>query len=151
MNSTFGDIVQGFLNKRSVLHSVECRLKSRVTPASSSSHFSIGVTSTATVGPNPDPPPLTFQLAAPPSSRTATDSFSPLSTDCAKVFRQMRNKNAINTDFVALTRWPLDFAMHTRITRSPRRGAAGREPLREGFPHWYETRCRRRLFCCAAP
>src|SRR5215469_6999915 len=109
MNSTFGDIVQGFLNKRSVLHSVECRLKSRVTPASSSSHFSIGVTSTATVGPNPDPPPLTFQLAAPPSSRTATDSFSPLSTDCAKVFRQNRNKNAINTDFVALTRWPLDF------------------------------------------
>src|SRR6516162_10839468 len=129
MNSILGERVQGFLKRRPMLHSVEWRLKSAVTPASSSSHFSIGVTSTATVGPNPDPPPLTFQLAAPPSSRTATDSFPPLSTDCAKVFRQMRNKNAINTDFVALTRWPLDFAMHTRITLTNGKRALSLAPI----------------------
>src|SRR5215472_14190991 len=104
MNSTFGDIVQGFLNKRSVLHSVERQLKSGVTPASSSSHFFIGVTSTATVGPNPDPPPLTFQLAAPPSSMTATDSFCSLSTDCPNAFPHERNKAATSTDLVTLTR-----------------------------------------------
>ncbi len=56
MNSNFSETVQGFLNKRPVSHSVECRPKSGVTPASSSSQFSIGVTSTAISGPKLDPP-----------------------------------------------------------------------------------------------
>src|SRR5580700_11415055 len=83
MNSTFGERVQGFLKRRSTSHSVEWEPKSGVTPASSSSQFSIGVTSTAAVGPKLDPPSLTFQLAAPPSSTIAAGSFS---LDCAKAF-----------------------------------------------------------------
>ncbi len=100
MNSAFLEIVQGFLNRRSTSHSVEEREKSGVTPASSSSRFSIGVTSTAAVGPKLDPPALKFQFAAPPSSTTATGSFS---TDCAKTFPALSNKNAMKTGFVTFT------------------------------------------------
>src|SRR5580700_6277016 len=100
MNSTFFERVQGFLNRRSVFHSVECLLKSGVTPASSSSHFSIGVTSTATLGPKLDPPSLIFQLAAPPSSTMVVGSFS---TDCAKALPVQRNKAAIRMGLVAFT------------------------------------------------
>src|SRR5580700_2399558 len=99
MNSTFSDSAQGFLKRRSVPHSVERRLKSGVTPASSSSQFSTGVTSTATSGPKPDPPPLIFQPAAPPSSITAAGSFS---LDCANAFLEQKNNAANNTNFVAL-------------------------------------------------
>src|SRR6516164_9790899 len=110
MNSTLSDKVQGFLRRRSALHSVERLLNNGVTPPSSSSHFSIGVTSTATVGPRPQPPPLTFQLVAPPSSITATDSFSSLSGDCAYAFPEKRSRHAIHTDFVTRTRRPLESA-----------------------------------------
>src|SRR5208283_3819913 len=67
------------------------------TPASSSSQFSMGVTSTATVGPKLDPPPLRLQPAAPPSSTTAADS---LAADWAKAFPEQSKKDAINMDFV---------------------------------------------------
>src|SRR5580700_9423883 len=96
MNSAFFDSVQGFLNRRSVSHSVECRLKSGVTPASSSSHFSIGVTSTATVGPKLAPAPVTLWEAAPPTSTTAASSCS---SDCAKAFPK-KHRDAINTNLV---------------------------------------------------
>src|SRR5580692_3134979 len=99
MNSAFRERVQGFLNSRSVPHSVECAENRGVTPASSSSQFSIGVTSTAAVGPKLDPPSLTFQLAAPPSSTIAAGFFSP---DCAKAFPKERHKHAINTHLVLL-------------------------------------------------
>src|SRR5579863_2595440 len=103
MNSALRESVQGFLNRRSVSHSVELLPKSGVTPASSSSQFSIGVTSTATVGPKLDPPPLKFQFAAPPSSTTATGS---LSADCANALPAHRNNNANKTGFVAFTGYP---------------------------------------------
>jgi hypothetical protein len=100
MNSAFFDSVQGFLNRRSTSHSVECRLKSDVTPASSSKRFSIGVTSTATVGPKLDPSPVTLCEADPPTSITAAGSLSSL--DWAKAFPKERQKNdAINTDLAA--------------------------------------------------
>lgn len=51
MNSIFLEISHGFLNKRSASHSVECRANSGVSPASTSSHFLMGVTSIATDGP----------------------------------------------------------------------------------------------------
>src|SRR5580693_7828324 len=100
IKSTLFDSVQGFLNSRSTSHSVVCLLKSGVTPASSSSHFSIGVTSTATVGPKAEPPSLTFQLAAPPNSTMAAGSFS---ADCAKAFPVPRNNAAIMTGRVTFT------------------------------------------------
>src|ERR1700761_7601822 len=83
MNSNFGDMVQGFLNRTSVLHSVEWRLNSGVTPASISSQCSIGVNSTAAVGPKLDLLSVRLRSAAPPSSTTAA-SFGSLSCDCAK-------------------------------------------------------------------
>src|ERR1700741_1164083 len=105
MNSILGERVQGFLKRRSVLHSVEWRLNSGVTPASSSSHFSIGVTSTATVGPKLELPSVRLRSAAPPSSTTAT-SFS---VDCAKTFPAQRSKDAINMNPEAPTPGPLSF------------------------------------------
>src|SRR5580658_8653876 len=99
MSSTFFESVQGFLNRRSVSHSVECRVKSGVTPASSSSHFSIGVTSAATLGPKLDPP-LTFQLAAPPSSTMAMGSLS-AGGACANGHPQQRNKHGNNAAALA--------------------------------------------------
>src|SRR5580658_3914994 len=69
-------------------------------PASSSSQFSIGVTSTARSGPKLDPPSLRFQLTAPPSSTTAAGS---LSDDCASAFPEQRDRHVINTVFVAFT------------------------------------------------
>lgn len=62
INSTLFESVHGFLNKRSVPHSVEWRVNSEVMPASSSSHLSIGVTSTAIVGPK-----LETALPVPPA------------------------------------------------------------------------------------
>src|ERR1700721_3015045 len=76
MNSALREMVQGFLNSRSVSHSVELRVKKGETPASSSSQFSIGVVSTAKFGANVAAPPVTFQLVAAPISRMATGSFS---------------------------------------------------------------------------
>lgn len=66
MNSTLFESVHGFLNKKSAFHSVEWRVNSEVMPPSSSSHFSIGVISTATVGPKLDTPSLVLLPAAPP-------------------------------------------------------------------------------------
>src|SRR5579864_8744959 len=99
MNSTFFESVQGFLNRRSTSHSVEWRLKIGVTPASSSSHFSMGVTSTATVGATFDPPEVIFQPAAAPSSTTAT-SLGSLSADCAKALVQPNSSTAKSAYFV---------------------------------------------------
>ena len=65
-----------------------------VTPASSSSQFSIGVTSTATVGPKLDPPPVMLQLGAAPISTIATGAF--WSSGCAKAGLEQRNKATIN-------------------------------------------------------
>src|ERR1035438_6217549 len=93
MNSSFFERVQGFLKRRSVSHSVEWRLKTAVTPASSSSQFSMGVTSTAAVGLKLDPQPLVFQPAAPPSSSIAAGS---LSTDCPEAFPPQRDKAVSN-------------------------------------------------------
>jgi hypothetical protein len=60
----------------------------------------MGVTSTATVGPKDDPP-LKFQLAAAPSSMTAT-SFSSWSADCAKALpAEQENKAAITMILLA--------------------------------------------------
>ena len=53
--------------------------------------------------PKPNPPPLTFQSAAPPSSTTAADSFS---TDWPMVFPAHRNNDATKKAFVAFTRQP---------------------------------------------
>src|ERR1035438_8479647 len=100
MNSAFLESVQGFLNSRSVSHSVERWAKVGVTPLSSSSQFSIGVTSTATVGPMLDPPSFRFQPGATPSSTTAAGSFS---TGCERAFTQHRNQDAIKTDRFVLT------------------------------------------------
>src|ERR1700739_1219396 len=96
MNSNLAEKVQGFLKRRSVLHSVECRLNSGVTPASSSSQFLIGVTSTPTVGPKLELFSVRLRSAAPPSSITAT-SFDSFSTDCASAFVQLRSKDTHST------------------------------------------------------
>src|ERR1700691_5480543 len=98
MNSAFLERVQGFLNNRSVSHSVELRVKNGAVPSSSSSQCSIGVTSAAKLGANVAAPPLTFQLAAPPSSTIAAGSFS---TVCAKAF-PMENANPSINAMVAL-------------------------------------------------
>src|ERR1035438_1826760 len=100
MNSAFLESVQGFLNSRSVSHSVERWANVGVTPPSSSSQFSIGVTSTAAVGPMLDPPSLRFQPGATPSSATAVVSFS---TGCGKAVPAKRNKDAIKTDRFVFT------------------------------------------------
>src|ERR1039458_1320665 len=92
MNSIFLEMVQGFLKSRSVSHSVLLRVKKGVVPASSSSQFSIGVTSTAKSGPKVAAPPLTFQLEAAPSSTMAAGSFS---ADCAKAFPTEKTTHAI--------------------------------------------------------
>src|ERR1039458_6902754 len=76
MNSAFRDIVHGFLKSRSVSHSVDLRVQKGDTPASSSSQFSIGVTSAARFGANVAAPPLKFQLVAAPSSTMAMGSLS---------------------------------------------------------------------------
>src|ERR1700678_3017590 len=76
MNSTLLDSVQGFLNRRSRLHSIEWRLNKDVTPASNSSHFSIGVNSIAAVGPKLDALSVSARLPAPPNSRIAAGSGS---------------------------------------------------------------------------
>ena len=102
INSVFLERVQGFLNSRSVLHSVEWRGKSGVTPASSSSQFSMGVTSTATEGPKLAAKSLKLQAAAPPSSRTAADSFS---ADCANARPEQRNKHTNKSSFLVFTRY----------------------------------------------
>src|SRR5579863_1026347 len=69
MNSAFGDSVQGFLNRKSVSHSVDFRMKNGDTPASSSSQFSIGVVSAARLGAKLAAPPVVFQLVEAPSSK----------------------------------------------------------------------------------
>src|ERR1700676_4898104 len=97
MNSALRERVHGFLNSRSVSHSVECDRNSAVTPASSSSQFSMGVTSTATEGPKLDPPSLRLQLPAPPSSITAAGSFS---TDCAKAVAEDKIRADSKTNLV---------------------------------------------------
>src|SRR5580658_917837 len=91
MNSTFSERVHGFLNRRSVSHSVESRLKSGVTPASISSQLSIGVTSTAISGPKLVPLPVRLWLGAAPISIIAAGS---LSTDCADILPEQRSKAA---------------------------------------------------------
>src|ERR1019366_4130929 len=101
MNSTFFERVHGFLNRRSVSHSVECLRKSGVPPASSSSQFSMGVTSTAAVGPKLDPP-LRFQAAEPPSSSTAAASRSGGATACARACPEQRSKDVMKTVFAAI-------------------------------------------------
>src|SRR5580698_5606384 len=76
INSALRDSVQGFLNSRSVSHSVELCVKKGDTPASISSQFSIGVVSTAKFGANVAAPPIKFQLVAAPISRIARGSLS---------------------------------------------------------------------------
>ena len=87
----------GFLKSRSVSHSVEPFAKSGVTPASSSSQFFIGVTSTATAGPKDEPPPFTFQFPAPPASTIAAGS---LSGDWAEALALHTNKPTVNAALV---------------------------------------------------
>src|ERR1700688_5010375 len=107
MNSAFLDRVQGFLKRRSASHSVERCPKSVVTPPSSSSQFSIGVTSAATLGPKLDAPSLRLRPAAPPSSTIAAGSLSlSLSGDCAKALPEQRSRDASNTYFVAFMTTP---------------------------------------------
>src|SRR5579884_902332 len=74
INSTVLERVQGFLNRRSLPHSVVCPPKVGVTPASISSQCSTGVISMATVGPALDDQSRRFQLPAAPISRTAISS-----------------------------------------------------------------------------
>jgi hypothetical protein len=81
MNSTRFEKLHGFLKRKSTSHSLECRANRRVNPASNSSQFSMGVTSTAAVGPKLDAPSLRLQLGAPPSSRIAAGSLSISSPD----------------------------------------------------------------------
>src|SRR5579871_3058465 len=100
MNSTFFERVHGFLNNTSVSHSTEWpegvwREKSGVTPASISSHFSIGVNSMAAVGPKLEPP-LTFQLGCAPSSRIATGSLSTSRAACAHALAAQRHTPMIH-------------------------------------------------------
>src|SRR5215472_5423580 len=91
MNSNCFEMSHGFLKSKSVFHSAErWRRKRGVTPISSSSQFSIGVTSTATLGPKLDPPPERLVLEAPPSSRIATA----LSAVCAAAAREQRSNAA---------------------------------------------------------
>src|SRR5690349_1261319 len=111
MNSTVFDSVHGFLNSKSTLHSVECRAKSGVTPASSSSRFSMGVTSTAAVGPKLRDASLTFQAAAPPSSTTAAGSFS---ADCPKATVGLKKIHAISRDLIAFSGSPVYCDDHRR-------------------------------------
>src|ERR1039458_7519816 len=111
MNSALFESVQGFLNRRSVSHSVECRLKSDVTPTSSSKRFSIGVTSSATVGPKLEPSPVRLWDADPPISTTAAGS---LSTDCAKAFPAQRNNDTSKMGLAAFTGCPLTSSSGSR-------------------------------------
>src|SRR5579871_516427 len=76
MNSAFRDSVQGFLNSKSVSHSVEFRVKNGDTPASNSSQFSIGVVSAARLGAKLAAPPVVFQLVEAPSSTMTLGSSS---------------------------------------------------------------------------
>jgi hypothetical protein len=99
MNSSFLDKSHGFLNRKSVSHSVERRVNNGVVPASSSSQVSIGVISAAKSAPKLDPP-LTFQLAAPPSSTIAIGSSESLLVSSAKAQAGERNKNAMHSDFM---------------------------------------------------
>src|ERR1017187_102546 len=99
MNSTVRESVQGFLNKRSVAHSVAWCAKLGVTPASSSSQFSIGETSTATVGPTLQVCCFRFQLGAAPISITATSSAVFVSS--ADACPRQTKSDAAQTHFVA--------------------------------------------------
>src|SRR5579872_1441019 len=103
INSTVRESVQGFLNKRSVDHSVVCWPRLGVTPASSSSHFSIGVTSTATVGPKLAVRSLRFQLGAAPISITATSSASFFSS--ATAYPRLRRSDAAQIHLVFMVRF----------------------------------------------
>src|SRR5579862_8896717 len=101
MSSTFGERSHGFLNSRSVPHSVEWRRKSAVVPNSSSSQFFTGVTSTATEGPKLlEPSPVTLRNAAAPTSTTACSAFS--STDWASAFPAASRKNTTKTNLAGL-------------------------------------------------
>ncbi len=100
INSALRDKVQGFLKRRSVSHSDEWRVKNGVTPASISNQFSIGVNSTATVGPKLHPPPLTLSEGAAPISRMAADS---LPVDCAKALAAQSKIDAIRKGVTART------------------------------------------------
>src|SRR6516225_6951885 len=109
MNSTVRERVQGFLNKRSLAHSVVWCPKLGVTPASSSSQFSIGETSTATVGPKLEVRSFKFRLGAAPISITATSSTSFFS--CADAYPTKTKTDIVQTHLVAFivrfqfTRW----------------------------------------------
>src|ERR1700733_15496229 len=94
MNSTFGLRSQGFLNRKSVLHSVEWRPNDDVTPISNSSQFRIGVNSTATVGPKLDPGSLTLQPGAAPISSIAAGS--PSLSEFANAALEMRSSASIS-------------------------------------------------------
>lgn len=76
MNSALRESVHGFLNSRSVSHSVVRPPKKGDTPTSNSSQFSIGVVSAARFGAKEAAPPVTVQLVAAPISRIAAGSFS---------------------------------------------------------------------------
>src|SRR5579862_4329432 len=126
MNSNFGDMFQGFLNKTSVLHSVACRLNSGVIPASISSQCSIGVNSTAAVGPKLELPCVTLRSAAPPNSTTAT-SFGSLSGDCATA-EAVHNKQVSKNARPFLNVFPTHGA--SRVSLSPSR-------MRPIVPQWF--------------
>src|ERR1700691_5948238 len=101
INSTLGEMSQGFLNNRSVPHSVECRRNSAAVPNSNSSQFFTGVTSTATEGPKLfEASPVTLRNAAAPTSTTAS-SFSS-STDCAAAFPAHKRKDNTQTNLTRL-------------------------------------------------
>src|SRR5215469_1629932 len=100
MNSTVRERVQGFLNKRSVPHSVVLCPKLGVTPASSSSQFSIGVSSTAAVGPKLEVWSPRLRLGAAPISNTATCSTSFFS--CADANPRQTKNDVDQTHFAAL-------------------------------------------------
>jgi len=74
MNSTLLDNVHGFLNRRSVVQDVDWWLNVGVVPISVSSHPSMGVNSTATVGLRDFPESVILQLGAAPTSTIAIGS-----------------------------------------------------------------------------
>src|SRR5579863_2710597 len=93
-NSTVGDRSKGFLNIKSVSHSVCPRLNRVVTPVSITSQFLMGVNSTEADGPKLERAPFNPHSPAPPSSTTAKGSLSSARVAPANSRAAM---NAINT------------------------------------------------------
>jgi len=87
------------------------------TPASNSSQFSIGVTSTATVGPKLDRASVKLLAAAPPSSTTARGSVS---TDWAEDCRTQITANAMTNAGVYLRNVPSSSRVPPRMEASTR-------------------------------